>query len=74
MATLHVDVVSAEGSIFSGEAKFVALPGESGELGFVLSEAPRGRCQFERYRLRVHARVAGRLLMHLADRRLELVK
>ena len=33
MATLHVDVVSAEGSIFSGEAKFVALPGEMGELG-----------------------------------------
>ena len=33
MATLHVDVVSAEESIFSGEAKFVALPGELGELG-----------------------------------------
>ena len=29
MATLHVDVVSAEESIFSGEAKFVALPGEN---------------------------------------------
>ena len=29
MATLHVDVVSAEESIFSGEAKFVALPGET---------------------------------------------
>ena len=27
MATIHVDVVSAEESIFSGEAKFVALPG-----------------------------------------------
>ena len=35
MATLHVDVVSAEGSIFSGEAKFVALPGEEGELGIL---------------------------------------
>ena len=31
MATIHVDVVSAEESIFSGEAKFVALPGEAGE-------------------------------------------
>ena len=29
MATLHVDVVSAEELIFSGEAKFVALPGEN---------------------------------------------
>jgi F-type H+-transporting ATPase subunit epsilon len=35
MATIHVDVVSAERSIFSGEAKFVALPGESGELGIL---------------------------------------
>ena len=32
MATIHVDVVSAEEQIFSGEAKFVALPGENGEL------------------------------------------
>jgi F-type H+-transporting ATPase subunit epsilon len=31
--TIHVDVVSAEELIFSGEARFVALPGESGELG-----------------------------------------
>ena len=29
----HVDVVSAEEQIFSGEATFVALPGEAGELG-----------------------------------------
>ena len=35
MATLHVDVVSAEANIFSGEAKFVALPGENGELGIL---------------------------------------
>jgi len=35
MATIHVDVVSAEESIFSGEAKFVALPGEAGELGIL---------------------------------------
>ena len=40
MATLHVDVVSAEGSIFSGEAKFVALPGESGELGILPRHTP----------------------------------
>ncbi len=40
MATLHVDVVSAEGSIFSGEATFVALPGESGELGILPRHTP----------------------------------
>ncbi len=40
MATFHVDVVSAEASIFSGEAKFVALPGESGELGILPKHTP----------------------------------
>ena len=40
MATLHVDVVSAEESIFSGEAKFVALPGETGELGVYPRHTP----------------------------------
>ncbi|MGL6112510.1 MAG: F0F1 ATP synthase subunit epsilon [Rubrivivax sp.] len=40
MATIHVDVVSSEGSIFSGEAKFVALPGESGELGILPQHTP----------------------------------
>ena len=40
MATLHVDVVSAEELIFSGEAKFVALPGEDGELGILPRHAP----------------------------------
>jgi F-type H+-transporting ATPase subunit epsilon len=40
MATLHVDVVSAEEQIFSGEAKFVALPGESGELGILPKHTP----------------------------------
>jgi F-type H+-transporting ATPase subunit epsilon len=40
MATLHVDVVSAEESIFSGEAKFVALPGEVGELGIYPRHTP----------------------------------
>jgi F-type H+-transporting ATPase subunit epsilon len=40
MATLHVDVVSAEEQIFSGEAKFVALPGEMGELGIYPRHTP----------------------------------
>jgi F-type H+-transporting ATPase subunit epsilon len=38
--TLHVDVVSAEESIFSGEARFVALPGEMGELGIYPRHTP----------------------------------
>lgn len=38
--TIHVDVVSAEESIFSGEAKFVVLPGELGELGVYPQHAP----------------------------------
>jgi F-type H+-transporting ATPase subunit epsilon len=33
MSSIHVDVVSAEESIFSGEAAFIVLPGEAGELG-----------------------------------------
>ena len=40
MRTIHVDVVSAEESIFSGEATFVALPGESGELGIYPRHTP----------------------------------
>jgi F-type H+-transporting ATPase subunit epsilon len=40
MSTIHVDVVSAEASIFEGEAEFVALPGEAGELGIYPSHAP----------------------------------
>ena len=40
MATIHVEVVSAEEQIFSGEAKFVALPGESGELGILPRHTP----------------------------------
>jgi F-type H+-transporting ATPase subunit epsilon len=39
-ATIHVDVVSAEEQIFSGEAKFVALPGEMGELGIYPRHTP----------------------------------
>jgi len=40
MAKLHVDVVSAEESIFAGDAKFVVLPGESGELGIMPGHTP----------------------------------
>lgn len=38
--TIHVDVVSAEEQIFSGEAEFVALPGEAGELGIYPQHTP----------------------------------
>ena len=38
--TIRVDVVSAEESIFSGEARFVALPGEAGELGIYPRHTP----------------------------------
>jgi F-type H+-transporting ATPase subunit epsilon len=40
MSTIHVDVVSAEESIFSGEATVVSLPGEVGELGILPKHAP----------------------------------
>ena len=33
VATVHIDVVSAEESIFSGEAEFVAAPAQMGEVG-----------------------------------------
>lgn len=38
--TIHVDVVSAEEEIFAGEAEFVALPGETGELGIYPQHTP----------------------------------
>lgn len=38
--TIHVDVVSAEEQIFAGEATFVALPGEQGELGIYPKHTP----------------------------------
>ena len=38
--TIHVDVVSAEESIYSGEAEFVVLPGEEGELGIFPKHTP----------------------------------
>ena len=40
MNTIHVDVVSAEELIFSGEARFVALPGEAGEWGILPKHTP----------------------------------
>jgi len=38
--TLHVDIVSAEQAIFSGEATMVIAPGESGELGILPEHTP----------------------------------
>ena len=40
MNTIQVDVVSAEELIFSGAARFVALPGEAGELGIFPRHTP----------------------------------
>jgi len=38
--TIHVDVVSAEEQIYSGEAEFVVLPGVAGELGVYPRHTP----------------------------------
>src|SRR5690349_397046 len=38
--TIHVDVVSAEEQIYSGEAEFVVLPGIDGELGIYPRHTP----------------------------------
>jgi F-type H+-transporting ATPase subunit epsilon len=38
--TIHVDVVSAEEQIYSGEAEFVVLPGTQGELGIYPRHTP----------------------------------
>ena len=40
MTTIRVDVVNAEKEIFSGDAKFVALPGVEGELGVLPGHVP----------------------------------
>ena len=40
MKTLKVDVVNAEKTVFSGDAKFVALPGVEGELGVLPGHVP----------------------------------
>ena len=38
--TVHVDIVSAEGEIFSGAASMVFAPGSQGELGIAPKHAP----------------------------------
>jgi F-type H+-transporting ATPase subunit epsilon len=40
MATIHVDIVSAEGEIFSGEAAMVFAPAVLGEIGIAPRHAP----------------------------------
>ncbi len=40
MATIHVDIVSAEGEIYSGEAKMVYAPASMGEVGIAPRHAP----------------------------------
>ena len=38
--TIHVDIVSAEGQIYAGEASMVFVPGSQGELGIAPRHAP----------------------------------
>jgi len=40
MATMHVDIVSAEGEIFSGEAVMVFAPASQGDVGIAPRHAP----------------------------------
>jgi F-type H+-transporting ATPase subunit epsilon len=40
METIHLTIVSAEGEIFSGEARMVYLPGSEGDLGISPRHAP----------------------------------
>lgn len=40
MKTIHIDIVSAEGAIFSGEATMVFAPASTGEIGIAPSHAP----------------------------------
>ncbi len=40
MATIHVDIVSAEGEIHSGDAKMVYAPARMGEVGIAPRHAP----------------------------------
>ena len=40
MASIRVDIVSAEGEIFSGEAEMVFAPGQLGEIGIAPRHAP----------------------------------
>lgn len=38
--TIHVDVVSAEEHVYTGQAEFIALPGDQGELGILPGHTP----------------------------------
>lgn len=38
--TLHLDIVSVEGEIFSGRVEFIAAPGEEGEIGILPGHTP----------------------------------
>jgi F-type H+-transporting ATPase subunit epsilon len=40
MATIQVDIVSAEGEVYSGEARMVFAPAKMGELGIAPRHAP----------------------------------
>ncbi len=40
MSTIHVDIVSAEGEIYSGEATMVIAPAKMGEVGITPRHAP----------------------------------
>ena len=40
MATMHVDIVAAEGEIFSGEAAMVFAPASQGDVGIAPRHAP----------------------------------
>jgi F-type H+-transporting ATPase subunit epsilon len=40
MATIHVDIVSAEKMLYSGEADLLIAPGESGEVGIMNMHTP----------------------------------
>ena len=38
--TFHVDIVSAEQAVYSGEAELLIAPGEAGQLGILAEHAP----------------------------------
>ena len=40
MSTIHVDIVSAEGEIFRGDATMVFAPAQMGEIGIAPNHAP----------------------------------
>lgn len=40
MATIHIEIISAEGPIFSGDANYVSVPAETGSLGILPGHTP----------------------------------